>query len=297
MFKPLTAIFAILLAFAMPVSAAEEFDAAAFEATLNYRDGKIPVADGNATLNLPAGYRYLDESDAQRVLEKAWGNVPDRHIKGLIVPAKTSVFADGSWGVTVMYERHGHVDDAGAGALDADQLLKGLKEKDEARNARRKRQGFEPITLVGWAEPPHYDKAAHTLFWGEEMKFGTGAENTLNYNVRILGRGGVLMLNAIAPMSQLPHIRSAMREVAAFSTFDAGQRYADFNGAFDEGAYWGVDELIKGDIVYISKSEKMWANLRHFNLKYILIILFAVGYVAYTKRHEIAVFRARMRQR
>ena len=56
--------------------------------------------------------------------------------------------------------------------------------------------------------PPSYDAAAHKLYWAKELMFGTDMDHTLNYNIRVLGRRGVLVLNAVAEMKQLAVIRT-----------------------------------------------------------------------------------------
>ena len=67
-----------------------------------------------------------------------------------------------------------------------------------AANEEREKQGFERVTLIGWAEPPSYDAAAHKLYWAKELAFADNPDHTLNYNIRVLGRRGVLVLNAYA---------------------------------------------------------------------------------------------------
>ena len=93
-------------------------------------------------------------------------------------------------------------------------------------NVRRQRvrvdAGYEPIELVGWATPPRYDSRTHKLYWAKELKFGDSDENTLNYNIRILGRRGVLVLNAVAGMSQLALVQSGMQRGAGHHRFQPG---------------------------------------------------------------------------
>ena len=89
--------------------------------------------------------------------------------------------------------------------------------------------GFSAMNLVGWAEKPYYDKASHKLYWAQELHVEGGQHNSLNYNVRVLGRHGVLVLNAVSSMRQISDIKSEMRKVIAFSEFTAGNRYADFD--------------------------------------------------------------------
>jgi len=64
----------------------------------------------------------------------------------------------------------------------------------------------------------------------------------------VLGRRGVLVLNAVAGMSQLPQIEQAMPEIIAFTGFNAGQRYADFQPGTDRMAAYGLAALIAGGV-------------------------------------------------
>lgn len=79
-----------------------------------------------------------------------------------------------------------------------------MKEGNKARVAN----GYEEISLIGWASKPYYDNEKKILHWAKKLNFGGAEENTLNYNVRVLGRKGVLMLNAIANMNNLSDVKA-----------------------------------------------------------------------------------------
>jgi uncharacterized membrane-anchored protein len=102
------------------------------------------------------------------------------------------------------------------------------------------------MTLVGWAERPHYDKASHKLYWAKELQSEGEAQHGLNYHIRVLGREGVLVLNAVAGIGQLDQIRAEMRQVTSFTNFTTGNRYADFNGRTDKVAGYGIAALVAG---------------------------------------------------
>ena len=53
--------------------------------------------------------------------------------------------------------------------------------------------------------------------------------HTLNYDVRVLGREGVLSMNAVAGMDLLEQIRSEMRPLIEVAEFNEGYRYAEFD--------------------------------------------------------------------
>lgn len=282
---------AILLAVGLPVLAAEKIDEAKFEASLAYQQGKISLVDGAVSLNLPPTYRFLGAADAQRVLTEVWGNVPDNNVLGMIIPSNMQAVADGTWGAVVMYDKNGHVDASDADTMNADQLLKEMKQQDTKDNEDRKKQGFGSATLVGWVEPPRYDKAGHKLFWAQEMAFAGDTRNVLNYNMRILGREGTLAINAVASMGQIEQIRAAMGDVAAFTNFNPEHRYADFSGSFDKIAYHDLAALVRGKAPRVGSFDKLMANLRNYNI-FAIIGAIAVG-VFFVVRVGVAVAKQR----
>jgi uncharacterized membrane-anchored protein len=123
-------------------------------------------------------------------------------------------------------------------------MQEGVAEGNEAR----KKAGYPTLALVGWATPPRYDKSTHKLYWAKELAFNDQPEHTLNYNVRVLGRRGVLVLNAVSGMNQLAQIEKVMPDVIAFTEFNDGHRYADFNPSSDRVAAYGIAALIAGGV-------------------------------------------------
>ncbi|AVR98570.1 DUF2167 domain-containing protein [Pseudoduganella armeniaca] len=240
----LCAVFSLLLA-AAPVQAADT-PPEQLLASLKFQEGKIALPGGIATLDLPAGFRYLPPADAGRLLSEGWGNPPGIETLGMIVPTAVNPLTREGWGVVVTYEKEGHVKDDDADSIKYDELLKTMQESMKEANEERKKQGYEAMTLVGWAEAPHYDKASHKLYWAKELHSEGDKDNGLNYNIRVLGREGVLVLNAVANMDQIAQIRKEMKTVTAFSDFTPGNRYADFNEKTDKVAEYGLAALVAG---------------------------------------------------
>lgn len=256
---------------------AEDIDPAAFEAGLKYQEGKIVLQNGLATLKLPSNFRYLDPAETEKVLVQGWGNPPGNKTLGMIVPRDAGVMGQEGWGVVVTYEADGHVKDDDADSIKYDKLLKDMQEETQEENAERKKQGYAPMSLVGWAETPSYDKLAHKLYWAKEFKTDGAPDNSLNYNIRVLGRKGVLVLNAVANMSQLPQIRREMRQVTAFSDFEAGNRYTDFDSSLDKTAEYGIAALVAGGAAAkLGLFGKLFALLLAFK-KLIIIGVGALG--------------------
>lgn len=228
--------------------AQDEMSPEAFVASLHFKKGKVVVGDNLATFDLPESFVFLEGADAERVLE-AWGNPPRQEQPlGMLMPAGTSPFAAGAWAVTVQYEESGYVSDEDAEKIDYTEMLKDMQGDLRDANPEREKQGFEPIQLIGWAAPPHYDAAEKKLYWAKELQFGDDKEHTLNYNIRVLGRKGVLVLNFIAGMEQLPEIEQNVGKVLAMTEFNPGSRYVDFNPSMDKVAAYGLGALIAGKV-------------------------------------------------
>jgi uncharacterized membrane-anchored protein len=235
---------------------------ARFDASLSYQTGDVVIGDGMATLHLGAGFRYLGPEDTTKILVDAWGNPPGMVTLGMILPADLSPLDQArGWGVIITYAEEGYVEDDDADDIDYDELLQGMKESAEADNEERVRQGYEPAHLVGWAEPPHYDGARSTLYWAKELDFEGSKEHSLNYSIRVLGRRGVLELNAISGMSQLAQIKPEMEKIFALVEYQAGHRYNDFDPDVDEVAAYGIGALIAGKAAV---KIGLWAGLIKF---------------------------------
>ena len=254
-----------------PVSAEE------FEASLNYQQGKIALPGGIATLELPAGFRYLSPADAERVLVEGWGNPGGFTSLGMIVPADKHLLSSAGWGVVVTYEKDGHVKDDEADTIKYDELLKDMQAGIEENNKVRKERGFAAMSLVGWAEQPSYDKSSHKLYWAKELKTAGDSANGLNYNIRVLGREGVLVLNAVASISQIDEIRKEMKQVTAFSEFTPGNRYTDFDAKTDKMAEYGIAALVAGGAAAkMGLFGKLFAFLLLFK-KFAVVAVIAIG--------------------
>jgi uncharacterized membrane-anchored protein len=225
-----------------------EMTAEEFESQLNYQRGKIVSPGGIATLDVPEKFRYLPPEQADKILVEAWGNPPGAKTLGMLFPSDVSPLSKEGWGVVITYEEEGHVSDSDAAEINYDELLKQMKDATAEDNKERAQQGYEAVTLVGWATQPHYDPASHKLYWAKELKFASSDENTLNYDIRVLGRKGVLSFNAVAGAGQLTEIESHMKEVLGFAEFNPGQRYTDYTSGTDKLAAYGIGALIAGKV-------------------------------------------------
>ena len=242
------------------------------------RQGAIALPGGIATLNVPAAFCYLDANDSRQLLVDLWHNPPSaaEGVLGMLLPAQDGV-PNVDWGVLITNENEGYVKDGDADSINYGDLLKKMQAATLANNAKRQQAGYPAMELVGWAAPPRYDKATKKLYWAKELKIGDYPEHTLNYDVRILGRRGVLILNAIAGMDQLQEIEQATPTILAMVNFNQGHRYADFNPKTDKIAEIGLAGLVAGGLLLKAGGLKALLVALLAAKKFIVIGLLAVG--------------------
>ena len=222
--------------------------AEALVASLRPQKGNIVLHDGLATLRVPEGFYFFDGADSNTVLVKLWRNPPQPNPLGMLMPADAGPLSENGWAVVITYEDDGYVTDADAEKINYSDLLTEMQKGAESANAKREQAGYPPIHLVGWAKAPRYDRATHKLYWAKELKFGQSTENTLNYDIRMLGRGGVIVLSAVATMTQLPAIEQATPGILSAIEFNPGSRYGDFNPKSDKVAAYGLSALVAGGV-------------------------------------------------
>ena len=254
--------------------------------SLKYQQGEIDLRGGLAKLTVPKEFNYLGPDDAETVLVKLWGN-PPLEVKplGLLIPAGMTPLSSNAWVVTIDYSEDGYVKDNDASKINYDDLLKKMQKGIEENNAERQKRGYRAITLIGWAAPPRYDAAAHKLYWAKQLKFEGEHQDTLNYSIRMLGRKGVLELNAIAGIDQFAEIDAQTPQILSMVDFKEGSRYADFDPKVDKVAKYGLATLVAGGALAAAAKLGLLKGLWIFILaakKFIVIGVIAL--VAFVKK-------------
>ena len=229
-----------------PPTPAEKAEISRLEAILDKEKpqfGDVQLAGPQATLHLGKAFYFLGPEDAKQVL-KEWGNPPDAAdgVLGIVFPAGKR-FVDDTWGAVITYENMGFVVDKDADKTDYAKMARDEQAAEGEENDNRKQKGFQTIHLMGWAQPPSYDKARHTLIWARDLQFGGEKSDSLNYDLRVLGRRGVLSVNLVSKMSELPAVRADAGQLANAITFNAGAGYGDVQPS-DKRAELGVAGLV-----------------------------------------------------
>lgn len=239
---------------------------------LQHHTGQVVLPEAHARLNLGADYYFLDAAAAKRVLTEGWGNPPEtgEGVLGMIIPTRFKPLEAASWGAVVTYQDVGYVSDKDAREIDYQKLLEQLRESEGESNTRRKEAGYPTIHLAGWAEKPSYDPARHVVIWAQDLAIGGGDAHSLNYDIRLLNRQGVLSLNVISSMADLQDVRAAAGSIAQAAVFDPGSTYAD-HAKGDKVAEFGVAGLVAAGLGL--------AAAKKFGLLAILLIVLKKGFV------------------
>jgi uncharacterized membrane-anchored protein len=218
------------------------------QGTLSYQTGHLTLPGGIGELTVPAGYRYLDSAQSRRVLTTFWHN-PSGNSLGMLFPKDKGPLDANSWAYVILYDDMGYVKDDDADDIDYADLLADMQKDLEEENPEREKAGFEAVYLMGWGANPYYDKSQHALHWAKVLRFGSSPDSTLNYNVRLLGRKGVLVLNAVASPEQLAEIKASIPSLLANVSFAKGQQYTDYNAGVDEVAAYTIGGLVAGKVL------------------------------------------------
>ncbi|NIG53097.1 DUF2167 domain-containing protein [Chitinophaga sp. Cy-1792] len=220
---------------------------------MKYKTGLVTLSAGDAQLNVPAGFKFLGKEQSQFIIEKIYGNPPQiaAEALGMIFPEKSDILTENSYVFIVKYEDVGFIKDDDAEHMNYDDLKKQIIEDEVKTNEERKKNGYRTIHLIDWAQKPFYDKEHKVLHWAKELQVGEqpSDNNTLNYEVRILGKKGILSLDAVCSMSELPLVKADIDKVLKMATFTEGNAYADFDPKVDKVAAWTIGGLIAGKVL------------------------------------------------
>jgi uncharacterized membrane-anchored protein len=225
-----------------PADPAQAVFAAARQAAT---DGPADVKLANqGLLKLPAGYAYVPQPHATKVLNAMGNPGDDTRLQGLVFPK-----GDAPWFATVRFIDAGYIKDDDAKDWNADDMLKSVRESTEEANVERKKAGVAALQIVGWAEKPAYDAAGHRLVWAISAKDEGAPANEaqgVNYNTYVLGREGYFSLNLVTSMDALAQHKTQAHTLLSALAFDDGKRYADFNAQTDHVAEYGLAALVAG---------------------------------------------------
>lgn len=208
------------------------------ELPFHYQVGPLTANLGDiASIEIPKGKIYIEQSEIPAFMS-ATHNLPDGDELAIIAND------DFSWFSIYRFDAVGYVKDDEKDSLDADKLLKQIREATEAANETLKEKGWEPLTIVGWMNKPHYDNATRNLEWCIGAKSAAG-ESVLNHDIRLLGRRGVMKARLVVEKKSYDADLLAFRTLNSKFNYKSGNEYSAWVKG-DKVAEYGLGALILG---------------------------------------------------
>lgn len=206
---------------------------------------------GNATLNVPEGFVFLDAANTDKFL------VLNQNIPGgnevMIAPE------DLQWSAYLSFSDEGYVKDDEK--IDAAALLKSLQEGTEEANSERRRRGWGELHVLDWAVRPAYNTDNKRLEWATLLQSDGG--RSVNFSTKVLGRRGHTSVVLVSGEGDLAAARPQLETVLAGYSFNSGDRYADWVPG-DKVAEYGLAALVLGGAAAIATKKGFWAVLGSF---------------------------------
>lgn len=226
----------------------------------------------HATINVPTGAMFADGAGARKYLEL--NHNPTNGDELGMVAAE-----DLTWFVIFDYSDIGYVKDDEKDEIDADAILKSLREGTEAGNKVRKQRGWDTITIVGWASSPRYEPTTHNLEWATKLRNDKSNGESINHDIRMLGRGGVMNAGLVVGPENYAQTLPNTRKLLEGFSFKEGQRYAEFKPG-DKVAEIGLIGLMTGGAVAVAAKTGILAKLGKGVFKIGALIVASLGALA-----------------
>lgn len=251
------------LALVAGISAQEPKPRNAFVETKWHRGPTEVSLAGVAQLKVPAGYLFADAADTKRLMEQMQNQTSGQE-SGFIAPE------DGEWFAVFEYEDSGYIKDDEKNSLDADAILASIKKATEKSNELRRKKGWNTMNITGWHTRPTYNQTTYNLEWA--INGQSEGVQVVNYQTRILGRGGVMRIVLVGSPAELTTAMPQYRNLLTQFSYKPGSNYAEFKPG-DKIAKYGLSALVVGGAAAVAVKSGMFKWLG----KLIIPIVVAVG--------------------
>jgi uncharacterized membrane-anchored protein len=214
------------------------------------REGKAKLGT-ISEVSIPQGWRFTD-GNGTRTLLQMYGNLPGTGQLGMLTTE-----GHGPW-VIFQFDNSGYVKDDEKNDLDADAMLKSLKEGQMHSNKRRLEMGLEELQLLGWAVAPRFNDQTKNLEWA--LRIGSPSGESINYSTRLLGRHGVMEVDLVCGPEEMDTLLPKYQEIIAGHQYVTGNTYAEYR-AGDKVAEYGLTALVAGGATVVAGKMGLFAKL------------------------------------
>ena len=213
---------------------------AAEESQVTWVEGPalVDVGSNLAQIDLGSDYLFANGDDTRAIMSYI-GNPPSEYEIGMVA----SKDENANWFIVFEHYPVGYIRDDDKDSIDAAAILEIYRKGTEEGNEERVKQGFSPLNIVGWYEEPYYDEQTHNLTWAMLAEDSDG--QVVNYNIRLLGRGGYMSAVLVADPSTLSALKPQLAGIIGNLSYKSGNRYAEFVQG-DKVAKYGLTALVAG---------------------------------------------------
>ncbi len=219
--------------------------------------------EGVASVKVPKGYLFADGDNTRKILEY-YGNISSNTEVGYLSPDS------GDWFVVFSFRKVGYIKDDEGSSLDANAILSSLRKSNEEANKIKREKGMPEMEIKGWYKRPAYDKKTNNLEWATLLR--SGKADVVNYNIRYLGRKGVMEVIVVADPKNLKPVIEKSKKLLTGYAFNSGNKYSEFAEG-DKVAEYGLKALMTGGALAVAAKtgllQKFW--------KLILIVVLGIG--------------------
>lgn len=211
------------------------------------QSGYIELSECHANITVPKGFKFIDKEQTKHLLLDYWNNPSSRvnGVVGALIPANTQYFYQASMCYVISFEKTGYIKDSDAGSIDYEELLKQIQEAQKESNASLPAE--QQLYTIGWVRTPHYLQDEKVLVWGSRLQ--GGGHETINYEMRFLGKEGIVSVTAIVSEEDLQEVVNKEPLIVQSFNYDSGYTYADFNESVDKVSDWTIGGLIAGGVL------------------------------------------------
>jgi uncharacterized membrane-anchored protein len=258
----------------LPLSAAAQTPE---KSPIDWQRGPVTAKIGDqANIKVPEGMLFADAAGAKTFLQLTQ-NIPNGDELGVLASA------DNKWFVIFRFLDVGYVKDDEKSSLDADAMMKSIRQGTEEANAERKSRGWETMEIVGWVRPPHYDEATHNLEWSFEGKSERGGP-FVNQNTRYLGRRGYMSVELVLDPKDSAAVIPEYRTTLAGFAYNSDSNYRAFVRG-DKVAEYGLTALVIGGAAAVATKTGLLKGLGKLLLaSWKLVAIGLVGIGSFLKK-------------
>lgn len=230
-----------------------------------------------AQVNVPKGFKFTDETGTGTIMDLT-KNLRQPADLGTLCPSHYNPFIlQDDWFLVYSWSEVGYVKDDDKNSLNGDAIMQELRNGQAQANPQLAARGYPQLELVGWKQTPFYDPQTNTVSWATHIReIGRVGSDNVNYNSRLLGRGGYVSANLVIAPHLLDGELPKYKEILKATTFQPGQKYSEWRSG-DKVAGYGLAALVTGGVVAAAAKSGILAKAGKLIIYAVVAVVAGIG--------------------